>query len=368
MLGVLLKKEMIRFWRTRFLPALMFLFPVAVMAVMPWIMQLDVKNERVTVVDEDHSPFSAAVVSHLKASPYFVYKEGFADHHAALEAMDANVLDVVVSIPADFERHLLNGVKPKPISVEANGVDALKGAQGIQYAVQLTADIILEMTREPSSAIDRHPPQIPVEMRYNPTQNARSYMIPAMMILVILLICGFLPALSLVWEKETGTIEQINVLPISPLQFVLAKLIPYWVMGFVVFCICMLMGWWIFGLTPSGSVWAIFPAALLFIIIMSAFSVFIANISNTLQQTVFLMFFFLLNFMLLSGILTPVNSMPQWVQYFSMLFPPRYFIHIMRAVYLKGTTLPELWPQYLALGCMALLFPALAVKTYRKQQ
>ncbi len=114
--------------------------------------------------------------------------------------------------------------------------------------------------------------------------------------------------------------------------------------------------------------WAIFPAALLFIIIMSAFSVFIANISNTLQQTVFLMFFFLLNFMLLSGILTPVKSMPQWVQYFSMLFPPRYFIHIMRAVYLKGTTLPELWPQYLALGCMALLFPALAVKTYRKQQ
>ena len=365
MLKVLLKKEMIQFWRNRFLPALMFAFPVIVMAVMPWVMQLDVKNERVTVIDQDHSPLSASIISHLKASSYFVYVEGYPDRNSAIEAMDNDILDVVITLPSDFERNLYNGIQPKTISVEANGVNATKGALGIQYSIQLISQTLSQSFSD--MQMDMPTSILHIENRYNPTQNARSYMIPAMMILVILLICGFLPAINIVWEKETGTIEQINVMPISPFQFVIAKLIPYWVMAFVVFNICMLMGWWIFDLVPAGSVLTIWPAALLFIIVMSAFSVFIANISNTLQQMVFMMFFFLLNFMLLSGMLTPIDSMPVWVQYLSMLFPPRYFIHIMRAVYLKATTLPELWQQYLALVLMAALFCTLAVKTYKKQ-
>ena len=161
--------------------------------------------------------------------------------------------------------------------------------------------------------------------------------------------------------------EQMNVMPVSAGQFILAKLIPYWVMGFFIFSVCVLLAWLVYGLVPVGHLWVILLGAVLFIMVMSAFSVFLANISDTLQQTIFMMFFFLLIFMLLSGLLTPIESMPVPVQYISKLFPPGYFIRIMRSVYLRGSTFIELWPQFAQLSVMTLFFGFLAVKTHKKQ-
>lgn len=371
MLRVLLKKEFTQFRRNSFLPKLMFAFPLMVMLVMPWIMQMDVQNIRIAVVDPTESSFSRNVVSHIQASPYFIYAS-YSDHAPAIEAMDADKLDVIVTIPESFERKLLSGT-PDPILVEANGVNAMKATQGMQYVIQIIASQLPNPAIAAGSTASVRPQQsalIASEFRYNPTQNARLYMTPALMIIVLLLICGFLPALNIVGEKESGTMEQINVMPIPRFTFILAKLIPYWIMGLVVFCVTMLVAFLVYGLVPASGWVGLIPillGALLFIMTMSAFSVFVANICNTYQQTIFMMFFFLLCFMLLSGLLTPYESMPQVVQYIAAVFPPRYFIHIMRSVYLKGATIAMLWVDYAALAGMAVVFALIAIWTYRKQ-
>ena len=192
-------------------------------------------------------------------------------------------------------------------------------------------------------------------------------MIPALMIILFILICGFLPALSIVGEKESGTIEQINVTPVSRLTFTLAKLIPYWIIGMFVLTVAMIVARLVYGLTPVGSIGVIYFGAMLFILTISGLSLTIANFSETMQQTMFVMFFFVMIFMLMSGLLTPIDSMPDWAQKFTVILPPHYFVEILRSVYLKGTALAELWSNFAALGVFALIFNILAAITYKKQ-
>jgi ABC-2 type transport system permease protein len=187
------------------------------------------------------------------------------------------------------------------------------------------------------------------------------------MIMLLIRICGFLSAINIVQEKESGTIEQINVTPLGRFTFVLGKLIPFWIIGLVVISIAMTVAWLVYGLSPAGSLWCIYLATLLFILGFSGFGVAIANISDNIQQTMFLMFFFIIIFLLLSGLLTPISSMPEWAQDFTLLLSPRYYIEIMRSVYLKGTHFTELWPNYALLALFVVVFNILAALTYRRQ-
>ena len=192
-------------------------------------------------------------------------------------------------------------------------------------------------------------------------------MIPALMIMLLILICGFMSAINIVTEKENGTIEQINVTPIGKFTFVLAKLIPFWLIGLFVITVAMFVAWLVYGLVPLGSFGNIYLATILFILGFSGFGVTVANISDNIQQTMFVMFFFVIIFMLLSGLLTPISSMPEWAQKFTIILPPRYYIEIMRAVYLKGTAFVEMWHNFAALGVFVVIFNLLATITYKKQ-
>ncbi len=361
---VLLKKEITQLRRNSFLPRLLVMLPVMLMLVMPWVTTMDVRNIGIAIIDTDQSSLSRRMVSHLASSDYFRYSPDYLRYEDAIEALDRGDIDVVVSIPADFEYNLQIGC-PEPIAIVANGVNATKGSQGMQYSLQTISSAITEMQTERGGIVPAE--AIVVENRYNPTGDYRYFMIPALMIILLLLVCCFLPAFNIVGEKEKGTMEQLNVTPITPVQFTLAKLVPYWVIGLVELSLAMLLAWLVYGLAPLGNIGIIYLAAVLFIGTMSAFGVIMANVSNTLQQTIFLMFFFVMLFMLMSGLMTPIASMPQWAQYITLAFPTRYFIAIMRAVYLKGTTLVELLPHILALLGFMIGFFALAMKTYKKQ-
>ena len=193
-------------------------------------------------------------------------------------------------------------------------------------------------------------------------------MLPALIIILLLLNSCFLPLLNIMTEKEQGTIEQINVTPITRLEFILAKLIPYWVMAILLVAFSILLAWVFYGLFPVGSTGVIFLAALLFSLCMSGLAVTIANKSDTMQQAIFVIFFFAMIFILMSGLLTPIHSMPTLVQYITYTFPTRYVINIFRAVYLKGTLLSELRFDLLMLTLLAVFFNVLATITYKTQQ
>lgn len=362
---VLLQKEFLLIRRNSFLPRLIVLFPLVVMLIMPLVMTMDVRNVNVAVVDTDMSTTSRRIVSHIRASEYLTLTRCGTDFSLAMRSLKNGSVDVIAHIPAGFEHDCTTGT-PTPISITANAVNAVKGLMGTQYVVQTTVKALAEVKSEKGPFETSE--LISVQNRFNPTLNYRYYMIPALMIILFVLICGFLPALSIVGEKESGTIEQINVTPVSRLVFTLAKLVPYWLIGLFVLTVAMGVAWLVYGLEPAGSVGAIYCGAMLFILTISGFSLTIANFSETMQQTMFVMFFFIMIFMLMSGLLTPIESMPTWAQKFTIILPPRYFVEVLRSVYLKGTTLVELSGDYVALILFALLFNTLAAITYKKQK
>ena len=348
-LAVLLEKEFRQFFRNPFLPRMALMFPMMVMLVMPWVTTMDIRHVSVSVVDCDRSPASRRIVQKIGASDYFTLCGVSDDFSAALRSLEAGNTDAVLEIPRDFGRSLEEDA-PRRVSISANGVNATKGTLGMQYLVRTVAASVAELRGE--RGLQAQPDPVVVENRYNPTLEYRNYMIPA---------------LNLVGEKETGTIEQINVTPVSQFAFTLAKLIPYWAIGLGVLTLAMSLAWAVYGLVPVGSLGAVYLAAALFIFVMSGFGVIAANYSATMQQTMFGMFFFVMIFILMSGLLTPVESMPAWAQRITWFLPPCYFISIMRAVYLKGATVADLRTDYAALALFAVLFNLWAALSYRKR-
>ena len=191
-------------------------------------------------------------------------------------------------------------------------------------------------------------------------------MIPALMVMLLTLICGFLPALNIVSEKEVGTIEQINVTPVPKFIFILAKLLPYWLIGFVVLTVCFILAWLIYGIVPVGHFLLIYFFAVLFVLVMSGFGLVISNYSATMQQSMFVMWFCLLVVILMSGLFTPISSMPEWAQLITIFNPLRYFMEVMRMIYLKGSGFFDLLPQLGILLLFAVVFNSWAVISYRK--
>lgn len=364
-LAVLLEKEFRQLFRDPFLPKLILLFPVLVMLIFPWVANLEVRNVRVTLVDQDRSALSRLIVSKVEHSGYFRFQEVTADYGRALESLEADRTDAILSIPEGFEEALVSG-SPRKVSISANAVNAVKGSMGAQYLAGVAASARQEFLAR--RGIGGSPlPEIAVTNRYNEKLVYRNFMIPALIIILLILVCGFLPALNIVNEKERGTVEQINVTPVKPFVFILAKLIPFWLIGLTVISIAFLIGLFVYGLAPAGSVPDLYLASLLFIIVMSALGVITANFSSTLAETIFLMYFFIMVFVLMGGMLTPVESMPVWAQHITLVLPSRYFNNIMRAVYLKGATLADMGPDYLALAAFDLILSVLAAATYRKR-
>lgn len=361
---VLLQKEFLQIRRNSFLPRLIVAFPILIMLIMPLIMTMDVRNVNVAVVDLDRSTASRRIASHIGASEYLSLAGTTAEFDLAMKSLEEGAVDVIVQIPDHFERDLAVAA-PERISIIANAVNATKGSMGMQYLVQTIARTLSEIKGEKAPVETSE--LITVQNRFNPTLNYRHYMIPALMIILFVLICGFLPALSIVGEKESGTIEQINVTPVGRLTFTLAKLLLYWLIGVFVLTVAMYVARLVYGLAPAGAIGSIYLGAMLFILTISGLSLTIANFSESMQQTMFVMFFFIMIFMLMSGLLTPIDSMPDWAQKITVVLPPRYFVEILRSVYLKGTTLAELWIDYAALGIFALFFNILAAVTYKKQ-
>ena len=186
------------------------------------------------------------------------------------------------------------------------------------------------------------------------------------MAMLLILLVGFLPALNIVGEKEKGTIEQINVTPIGRFEFIFSKLIPYWMVGLFIMGYSMLLTKGIYGLVPVGNIGLLMLFASLFILVVSSFGLLVSNYSETPQQAALMMLFFLIIFILTSGLITPISSMPPWAQTLTYLNPLRFFIEVLRAIYLKGSGFTDLVSQFVALCIYASVIWIWAIRSYRK--
>jgi ABC-2 type transport system permease protein len=314
-----------------------------IMCVMPWVMQMEVKNIVVDVVDIDRTVDSQRLVQQIAASNYFIFggqKATFAD---AMRDVEKGRADVIIEIRDG--RYL----------IAANAVNGTKGSMGSAYLSQIVT------SQQPSRNS-----QYSVLNLYNKGQNYKLYMIPALLAIVMMLMTGFLPTLNIVGEKESGTIEQINVTPVSKWSFILAKLIPYWIIALFVITVCLLLAWLVYGLTPAGPVWLIYVLAMLLALFFSSFGLVVSNYSETMQQAMFVMWFFVVSIMLLSGLFTPTRSMPDWAYLTTYINPMHYFIDAIRTVFIRGGGLLQVAHQLLALLTIGTFMAVWAVKSYKK--
>lgn len=352
-LKYLIEKEFKQIRRHSFLPRIILIFPCMIMLVMPWAATLEIEDLRIAIVDSDHSPSSQRLVHKIESSRYFKLTALPPSHDKGLELIEKDKTDILLEIPRGFEKDRISG-RSASASISVNAVNGMKGALGNSYLTQLM---------NPMSASG-----VSEQFLYNPHLNYKVFMLPALMTMLLVMLCGFLPALNVVGEKEVGTIEQINVSPVSRVVFVLSKLIPYWIIGFVVLNICMLLSALVYGISPEGSIFTIYLSAVVFILVMSGMGLVVSNYSATMQQAMFVMWFCILIFILMSGLFTPISSMPHWAQYITYINPLRYFMEIMRMVYLKGSSIVDILPQLATLAAFALVFYAWAIKSYQKQK
>lgn len=365
MLKFLLEKEFKYILRDKFLSKMIFAMPLMMMLIFPWAANQEIKNMKLCVVDSDKSSYSERMVNKINSSGYFILSDVASSNEEALRSVEQGKSDIILEIEQDFEKNLV-ATGNSNVIISANSVNAMKGGLGLSYMGSIIRDFVSEIeesngTANTVGAIDVEP-----QYRFNPHLDYKIFMVPAITVILITILSGFLPALNIVSEKEVGTIEQINVSPVKKSTFILSKLIPFWVIGLIALTLCFILAALVYGLVPASGYLRIYLAACLYIVMSSGMGLVVSNYSNTLQQAMFVSFFFIMIFILMSGLFTPISSMPTWAINLTYFNPLRYFIEVMRMVYLKGSTLTDLLPHLGALSLFAILFNFWAIRSYRK--
>ena len=370
-LKFLIEKEFKQTLRNSIIPKLIVGYPIMVMLIFPWAINFEVKNIKVSVVDHNNSVYSQRLIQKVDASKYFIINNITSSYDEAMVDIEKTNADIILEIQPFFDKNIVKN-KTADVMLSANSVDGTRGLLGNAYLSQILNDYSSELRSELAhtdmspkhkmSAINIIP-----QYKFNENLDYKVFMIPAHMVMMVTLICGILPALNIVSEKENGTIQQINVTPISKYQFILAKLIPYWIIGFIILSIAFVVVGLLYGIWPAGGFFPLYISSLVFIVGISGLGLIISNYSETLQQAMFLAFFFILIIILLSGLFTPIASMPKWAQIVAYSNPLSYFMEIMRMVYLKGSSYRGIANPLLFLTAFAVGFNTWAVLSYRKR-
>ncbi|MCF0165683.1 MAG: ABC transporter permease [Bacteroidales bacterium] len=367
-LRFLIEKEFKQLLRDPFLPKLIVMLPIVVMMVFPWATTMEIKNVNVSVLDRDMSDISRRFVDKVASTSYFNVTDVSLGHSEAMQSVELGQTDMIIEIPKGFERELLTKGESS-ISIEANAVNGNKSSVATSYITQIIMDYASELSEGRSTGLTKGIGGISIDpyYKFNPAMDYKIPMIPALIVLIMTLIIGFLPSENIVAEKEKGTIEQINVTPVYKVSFILGKLIPYWIIGVVVLGISALVTMLCFGLVPASGWASLFLVSVIYIFSISGLGLIISNYSSSLQQAMFLIFFFIIIFLLMSGMFTPVSSMPIWAQVIAYSNPLTYYTEIMRSIYLKGSSLNDVRFQLYALVGFFVVLTTWAILSYRKR-
>lgn len=369
MLIYLLEKEFKQFFRNKFLPKITVMLPLMAMLVFPLVANFEIKNINLTVVNNSNSSYSGRLIKKIESSGYFIINEVTGSYDKAMENIEDNSADMIIEIPSQFESDLFKE-KRASVLIASNSVNGVKGGLGSSYLMSIVNDFSYDIFSEiqPIKSLPKNNiiSVIP-SFWYNPSLEYYIFMIPALLVMILAIVSGFLPALNIVGEKENGTIEQMNVTPVKRFDFILAKLIPFWIVGFVVLIVSMLVAWLFYGFKPEGSIFLIFLFVSVFVLAFSGFGLVISNYAKNMQQAMFMMLFFVLTFIFMSGLYTPVRNMPDWAQTLSVFSPLKYIIQAIRMIYLKGSQFSEMLLPFVALCGFAIFFNGWAILSYRKK-
>lgn len=353
--------------------AMLFIAPVLQLILLGYAATVDVKNIPIVICDLDNTRQSRELISHYTSSGYFTivgYIDGINEIDHYLKSGEAGMALV---IPFHFGRDILAGRTPQ-LAVIADGSDSNTSGIGLSYAstIALSYARNIVVRRAEEFNLIKNPddlPQVVAQTRawYNPDLKSVNFMVPAVLVMVLMVITLTITSLAIVKEKENGTIEQIVVTPLHDLEFILGKMIPFTLIGIVEVFLVLFVSVYVFHVPLRGNVITLVVLSLLFVLVALGLGLFVSSISKTQQQaTMTAQFFVMMPMLILSGFIFPIENMPKVFQYLTYLVPVRYFMTIVRGIFLKGDGFADLWPQTLALFLIGVVVLSLSVYTFRR--
>jgi len=367
-LSFLLQKEFRQIFRDKSILAMMFVMPVMQLIILPLAMNFDVKHVNIAVVDHDHSTYTRRLIGKIGASGYFRLVGNDDTYKTALEHIRDGSADLIMELPAGFERNLVREGTQK-IGLTVDAINGTKATIGSNYLNTVINDFNRELDLNLSAtAVTKPTAQINITYSnwFNPLAVYKLNIVPAILVLLLTLIGGFMASLNIVREKEIGTMEQINVTPVKKWQFILGKLIPFWLIGIIVFTIGLLVCRLVYGIVPVGNILLLYLFAAVYLVAVLGFGFLVSTYSDSQVQAMFIAFFFIMIFTLMSGLFTSVDSMPGWARIISNLTPITHFIRVMRMIVLKGSGLRDVQKELYYLMAFAVVLNGWAIAHYRK--
>jgi ABC-2 type transport system permease protein len=364
----LIRKEFLQIFRNKFISKAIFAVPIVQMLILVPAVTFEIKSIKLCVIDNDISTESRGLLSKLEGSTFFRLKYSTFSENEANDLLHSNKCDLILHIPRGFGKDLVTG-KPGKVMVTVDAINASTAQLSWAYLNGVIRDYNENILTENLNTMPLAPvPQIMITNRYwyNEMLNYKFYMLPGILGILVTAIGFLLAGLNMVREKEVGTIEQINVTPVKKHQFIIAKMVPFLIIGLIDLAIGITIGKLVFNIPFVGSVALLFFCSFIFLIAVLGLALFISTFSGTQQQYMFIAFFCMIIFILMSGIFTPFESMPKWAQDFNLINPVAYLMRINRMVMLKGSTILDIRREIFSLIAIALCFTTFAVRRYRK--
>jgi ABC-2 type transport system permease protein len=366
---LLIKKEFLQILRNRTMLPIIFVVPIVQLVILVEAATMDMKRIDYVIVDLDRSSLSNRLVSKIGSSPFFHLRKMTGSIDEAKELMLTNKADLVISIPDNFEKDFY---AQKKTDIQLM-VDAINGmAAGITNAyitsiiTNFNQEIMKDMGNNALVSIQQKTIKSEFTYWYNPELIFKIYIVPGILALLVTIMGMFLSGLNLVREKEMGTMEQINVTPIKKYQFILGKLIPFLFIALFDLGFGLFLGKLLYDIPMEGSLLLLFSFAIVYLVTALSLGLLISTFSSTQQQVIFVAFFFLITFILMSGIFTPAESMPDWAQKINFINPIAYFMRVSRMVLLKGAGFIDIMKDMISMSIYGAIIFSLAIWRYRK--
>jgi ABC-2 type transport system permease protein len=364
----LIRKEFLQIFRNKFISKAIFAVPIVQMLILVPAITFELKNVKLVIVDKDMTPESRGLIDKLDGSTFFKVSFSTFSEDEASDLLHRNKCNIILQIPFGFGKDIGNGNPGKLLAI-IDAVNASSAELTWAYLNGVISDYnyyLIKQNIATSPLVSL--PQIEITNRYwyNELLNYKYYMLPGILGILVTAIGFLLAGLNMVREKEIGTIEQINVTPVRKYHFIVAKMIPFLLIGLTDLALGLIIGKLAFNIPFEGSILLMFLGSTIFLIAVLGMALFISTFSGTQQQYMFVSFFCMIIFILMSGIFTPYESMPMWAQDFNLVNPVAYLMRINRMVMLKGSTIHDISRELTSLIVIAIGFTTLAVRRYRK--
>jgi ABC-2 type transport system permease protein len=368
-LKFLLQKEFRQIFRDPSIIRMILVMPVIQLILLPLAANYEVKNIHLAIVDHDHSSYTQQMINKITASGYFQLVGVNSNYTDAMHLIEKDEADIILEIPAQFERTLVKESEA-PVFMAVNAINGTKANLGAAYLQNIirnyNQDVRLQWLQMPRLN-DQPRIEITTASWYNPHMSYQLFMVPGILAVLLTMVGAFMTSLNIVKEKEIGTIEQINVTPIKKYHFILGKLIPFWILGLVVLTLGMLVARIVYGITPYGNMLTIYVFAMVYLLAVLGLGLLVSTYANTQQQSMLIAFFLMMIFVLLGGLYTSIDSMPDWAKTITKFNPVAYFISVIRMVVIKGSTLADISRQLLTVAGFAIFLNGWAVLNYKKR-